>query len=72
MTLDQIAIYLTTHPAEWEDSIAKREFQRLDKEQRFSVLKLARSQYGEVLRSGMDFPQPPPGSLSEWLLSEAL
>ncbi len=72
MTSDQIALFLISHPAEWEGSIAKQEFQRLDKEQRFSVLKLARSRYGEMLRSGADFPQPPPGSLSEWLLSEAL
>lgn len=72
MAPDQIAAFLITHPAEWGGSTAKKEFQRLDKEQRFSVLKLARSQYGEMLRAGVDFPQPPPGSLSEWLLSEAL
>jgi len=72
MTPDQIAKFLITHPAEWEGSAAKQEFQRLDKEQRFSVLNTARSQYGEMLRAGTDFPQPQPGSLSEWLLSEAL
>lgn len=72
MTLDQIANYLTTHPAEWEGSTVKQEFQRLNKEQRLSVLKAVRSRYGEMLRADADFPRPPTGSLSEWLLSEAL
>ena len=72
MTPDQISAFLITHPAEWVGSVAKQEFQRLDKEQRFSVLRLARSQYGEMLRSRVGFPQPPPESLSAWLLSEAL
>ncbi len=72
MTQDQITEFLVSHPTEWGGSTAKQEFQRLDKEQRFSVLNAARSRYGEMLRSGVDFPQPPPGSLTEWLLSEAL
>ena len=72
MTLDQIAKFLIDHPAEWNGSAAKQEFQILGKEQRFSVLNAVRSRYAELLRADADFPQPPTGSLSEWLLSEAL
>ena len=72
MTQDQIVDFLVTHPAEWKGSAAKKEFHQLDKVQRYSVLVTARSRYAELLRADADFPQPPPGSLSHWLLSEAL